>query len=494
MGLEIHHENFEDEDRERFASKLRVSLSALRELSLRPGFGEGAASIGAELELSLVDAELRPAPINRAVLADTVDERLTLEVDRFNLEINARPFPLVGEPFSATARDLGEALAAARLAAAAHGARVVAIGILPTLREADLTSEALTEGRRYRALSASLRRLRNAPFELHIRGEDELRLLAEDVTYEGANTSFQVHLRTGLHDFARTYNAAQIATSLVLAVSGNSPLFLGRRLWDETRIALFRQSVDDRPEGEGDDVRPARVSFGHGWVRHGALELFEESVHLHEPLLPVCSDEDPLAVVRLGAAPKLAELRLHHGTVWRWNRAVYDDVGGGHVRIEMRALPAGPTVADMMANAAFLVGLTLGLRDEADALVTRMTFGHARRNFYEAARRGLDAHLVWPSGGASPRLAPAMALAPRLVPLARHGLVSAGVDPQEADAHLGIVTERLAARTTGARWQRRIFDDALARTGDPDRSAVEMLRRYADLSEAGAPVHTWPLG
>lgn len=492
MGLEIDREEFDDDDHDRFAGKLRACLTAMRLVAARPGFGAGEPTMGAELELNLVDAHHRPAFLNREVLAHLVDDRVTLELDRFNLEINAPPFPLRGRPFSATARELSEAMAATRRAAKEHGANIVAIGILPTLREEDLTHGALTEGRRYRALSASLRRLRRSPFPLHVRGEDELRLDAEDVTYEGANTSFQVHLRAAPDAFASTYNAAQMATAVALAVAGNSPMFLGRRLWDETRIALFRQAVDDRQAGD-DDWRPSRVSFGHGWVRKGAVELFEESVHLHAPLLPVCSDEDPIAAARLGIAPSLAELRLHHGTVWRWNRAVYDEAAGGHFRVELRALPAGPTVTDMVANAAFLLGLTLGLRDDADALVTKLTFGHARRNFYEAARRGLDAELLWPSEcGVTPFSA--TALAARLLPLARHGLLQAGVEPDEADACLDTIDRRLATRTTGARWQRRAFAEALATTANREAAAARMLARYSELSETEAPVHSWPHG
>lgn len=494
MGIEIDREEFSDDDRARFAAKLEACLDALRQVVARPGFGVGEPSIGAELELNLVDAHRLPAPVNRAVLEDVKDDRLTLEVNRFNLEINARPQPLRGRPLSATARQLDEALAATRAAAATHGASVVTVGILPTLREEDLGPGALTDGRRYRALSSSLRRIRQSPFPLRIRGEeDELRLLAEDVTYEGANTSFQVHLRASPDEFARTYNASQVATGVVLAIAGNSPLLLGRRLWEETRIALFRQSVDERVEASDDDWRPARVSFGHGWVRKGVVELFEEAVHLHEPLLPICGPDDPLAEVARGDAPSLAELRLHHGTVWRWNRAVYDDTGGGHLRVEMRVLPAGPSVADMVANAAFLLGLTLGLRDGMDRFMTQLTFGHARRNFYEAARLGLNAELLWPAErGASPMLVPAVKLAERLLPLARAGLVGAGVEPDEAESHLGTIARRLAARTTGAKWQRQAFAAALVRSGGPSAASADVLERYMALSSSGTPVHDWP--
>src|SRR6185295_670300 len=156
------------------------------------------------------------------------------------------------------------------------------------------------------------------------------------------------------------------------------------RLWEETRVALFRQATDDRRDPSV-EWRPARVSFGHGWVRHGALELFAESVLQHAPLLPIASDEDARARVRAGDVPELVELRLHQGTIWRWNRAVYDPTAGGHLRIELRALPAGPSLPDMLANAAFLLGLTLALAPDAERLVTALTFGQARLNFYAAA-------------------------------------------------------------------------------------------------------------
>ena len=476
---------------ERFGARLREDLEALRLTLARPGFGEGPASLGAELELNLVDGAGRPAPINRAVLAETVDRRVTLEVDRFNLEINAEPVPLGGRAFSAVAAGLESALSEVRRAAAACGAEVVVTGILPTLTEADLQSSALTEGHRYRALSEGLRRLRQAPFPVHIEGRDTLDLGWDDVTLEGANTSLQVHLRTAPRDFARTFNAAQLALGPVLAVSGNSPLFLGRRLWDETRIALFRQSVDDRALACEEDWRPARVSFGHGWVRAGAYELFAESVALHEPLLPLVSDEDPLAVARAGRTPALRELRLHHGTIWHWNRAVYDDGSGGHLRVELRALPAGPTVVDMVANAALLVGLVCGLREQIDELMIGCTFGQARRNFYEAARRGPDAELLWPTApGEAVRPIAARALLERLLPVAREGLKSEGLEADEIDRWLDLVGARAASGRTGARWQAATFEDLRARVSTED-ALRELLRRYQHLSLEGRPVATW---
>src|SRR6516225_1460829 len=351
MGTEITREEFSERDYARFRERLEQCLSDLRKLLARPGFGAGPVTIGAELEACLIDAAARPLPRDQAVRALLAGPRIALERNQFNLELNASPVPLAGRPFTALAGELGQLLARAGAAARAHHGRVALIGILPTLSLAHLDLGMVTDAARYRALDRGLRRLHRGPFLVRIAGQEPLELATEHVTIEGANTSFQLHLRVAPGDFTRVYNAAQLATGPALAVAGNSPMFLGRRLWEETRIALFKQTVDDR-DRRGLRRGPSRSAFGTGWLRGGALELFTESVRRYEPLLPFVSDADP------GETPGLAELRLHQGTVWRWNRAIYDPAAGGHLRIEMRALPAGPTVTDMLANAAFLIGLT----------------------------------------------------------------------------------------------------------------------------------------
>jgi gamma-glutamyl:cysteine ligase YbdK (ATP-grasp superfamily) len=490
MGLEIERDGFTDADYAAFDVRLRACLKALEQLAARPGFGEGPMSLGAEVELDLVDESDRPSPKNQEVLARIRDPRVTLELDRFNLEINTTPVALAGAPWSAMATELGDALSVVERAAWAHASHIVPIGILPTLSAADLAPPALSDSCRYRALSAGIRRLRHSPFSILIEGTDRLELDWEDVTLEGATASLQIHLRVPPARFAGVYNAAQIATAPALAIAGNSPLFLGKRLWEETRIALFRQSVDDRPFARPDDWRPSRVSFGHGWVRGGPLELFAESVALHEPLLPIVGPEDPLACVQAGGVPSLAELRLQNGTVWRWNRVVYDAADGGHFRIEMRALPSGPTIRDMMANAAFLVGLTLALAPQIDHWLIALTFGHARRNFYEAARRGLAADLLWLTEGCRIRPLDARTVVELALPLARSGLVAGGLRPDEADRHLDVIARRLEAGQTGAVWQRRVFDDA-SRSLDLIEAGRTVTRAYRLASASETPVHAW---
>jgi glutamate-cysteine ligase len=494
MGIEIDRDRFDDADYTRFAERLEHCLQALEQLLDRPGFGVGPRTIGAELELFLIDDQGRPLAKNQAVLDDAGDPRLTLELDRFNLEVNPAPTPLAGRPLSELGRELEGALASVRATARTHGGQVAMVGILPTLREEDLHRGAITDAPRYRALDWSLRRVRAEPFQIEIAGRDPepLRVVRDNIVMEGANTSFQVHLRVDPADYVRSFNAAQLATAPVLAAAGNSPLFLGRVLWEETRIALFEQAADDRDTPARKRL-VSRVAFGTDWLRTSILDLFEESVRHHEPLLPLCGDQDPLLALEGDGVPRLDELRLHQGTVWRWNRAIYDSGFGGHLRIELRPLPAGPTVVDMLANAAFLLGLILALAPDADDWIRGLLFARAHANFYKAARLGLEAELEWPRepGGPTERVG-AAELVRRLLPEARRGLVEAGVEDEEAGRLLAVIEDRVAAGQTGAVWQRRALAALEGRAGR-EAALPEVLARYLELQAGGDPVHTWPV-
>jgi hypothetical protein len=489
----IDRERFDDGDYMRFTMRLEESLEALYQLLPRPGFGVGPATIGAELELFLIDDQGHPLAKSQAILEDADDPRVTLELDRFSLKLNLDPVALAGRPFDVLGGQLAYAVGAVQRAAAHHSGRVAIVGILPTLRNEDLHRGAITDAPGYQALDWSLRRVRAEPFEIEIAGRDPepLRVVRDNIVIKGANTSFQVHLRVDPDRFAATWNAAAIATAPALAAAGNSPLFLGRVLWEETRIALFEQAADDR-DTPGRERRVSRVAFGTDWLRGSALDLFEEIVRYHEPLLPVLSGEDPLAVVRADGVPRLDELRLHQATVWRWNRAIYDSGYGGHLRIEMRPLPAGPTVVDMLANAAFLLGLTLALASDADRWTDSLPFARAHANFYDAARLGLEAELDWPHPGGPPERVGAAELVTRLLSDARRGLIDAGVDADEADWLLGVIGDRAASGQTGAVWQRQTLAALEGRSGR-EQALYELLEIYLKRSQDGQPVHTWPL-
>ncbi|WP_308250540.1 glutamate--cysteine ligase [Nonomuraea rhizosphaerae] len=440
----------------------------LRELLGTPGFGQGPTTIGAELELFLVDERGRPLPRNAEVRDALDDDRVVLELGRFNLEANLTPLPLEGQPFEQLGAEVQEAITKVDRAAgqAVEGGGAVPIGILPTLDPDHFTKDAISDQNRYRALSRGLRRLRLEPFLVKI---DDLELAVEDVILEAANTSWQVHVRTPPERFARLFNAAQLATGPVLAACGNSPFFLGRHLWEETRIALMEEAADDR-DVERRYRKDGRVTFGSDWVREGAYELFERYVNDYDPVLPDLSDD---------AGPhEVPELRLHQGTIWQWNRPVYDPADGGHLRVEMRALPAGPSCADMAANSAFLLGLTLS---QAERDLTGYMFAEAYQNFYRAAMHGLDAKLSWPGRDGEFQAAD---LVLELLPEAREGLLAAGVSPSDADGALDVVRQRTRLRRTGAVWQR----ETLAQV-DGDRE--QLVRRYRELALTGQPVHTW---
>ncbi len=496
MGLEIDRDRFGSADYARFYERLGDCLGVLEKLLARPGFGEGPASLGAELEVALVGPAARPLPLNLEVLQDTFDSRMTVELNRFNLECNLRHGPLAGTPFAALRSELEEAHAELSRAAALHAGRVAMVGILPTVSVEDLGGEAMTDTARYRALAFALRDARCAPFRLDIDGDDPLTMECDGVTFEGAATSLQLHLRVAPGDFARLFNAVQLATAPVLALAGNSPTFIGHRLWEETRVALFKQAVDERDTRAKQSRRSARVNFGSGWLREGALEIFREAVEVFPALLPILDSEDPLACLEAGGLPKLREIRLHQGTVWSWNRPVYDPADDGHLRIEMRALPSGPTIVDMLANTAFQVGLTYGLGSEVEDLPDRFDFDDVHANFYRAAQNGCDAELIWPDGAAGVT-APggrirAAELAAQLVEVARRGLYGEDVEAADVDPLLAVIADRAQSGRTGAAWQRHTLE-SLETTLPRKAALVQLVERYMLLSAEGNPVHTWPV-
>jgi len=489
MGLAIDRCTFSDDEYARAGVRLRENLAALRELLSRPGFGIGPASLGAELEMSIVGPDARALPVNREVLARALNPHLQLELDRFNLEYNLSPVPAAGRPFEAMQAELESALGVLGRISADFDGRIVPIGILPTLSQDELQSGWMTDLPRYHALCNGIRRLRDDSVHIRINGAEPLTADFDTCTVEGANTSFQVHLRVDPDRFAACYNAAQLATPLALAVAANSPYFLGHQLWDETRIALFKQSVDTR-RNNNEWRRMARVPFGHGWVRKSAYELFAESCHLYPILMPVYSDADDVGIVRDGGIPELAELRLHQGTIWNWNRPVYDAADDGHLRIELRALPSGPTPVDMMAGAAWLAGLTSGLANGIDEMLNAFPFRYADFNFYRAAQSGLDADLLWPSDdGVSPREIRASVLCRDLLPVADRGLERIGVDEVERRRLLGLIRDRLDSGITPARWQRR----AVAAMDDLPREEAmcRLVEEYLANAASGRPVTEW---
>lgn len=489
MGLSIERSSFTEEDYRHAGNRLRENLAALKKLLARPGFGVGDPSLGAELEVSIVGQDAEALPVNKEVLADSTDPNLQLELGRFNLEYNLSPVQAAGTPFAAMEKELTAALVELQTLTAKYDGRIVPIGILPTLAIDQLQHGWMTDLPRYHALAAGIKRMRRESIHIRIDGEEPLEADFDTCTVECANTSFQVHLKIDPDRFADCYNAAQLTTPLALAVSANSPYLLGHSLWDETRIALFKQAVDTRRHRH-EWRRMARVPFGHGWVRRGAYELFAESCQLYPILMPVCNDIDNVGIVAEGGVPELGELRLQQGTIWNWNRPVYDSAAGGHLRIELRALPSGPTPVDMMASAAFHVGLTMGLSHTVNSLLPAFPFRYADFNFYRAAQSSLNAALLWPTlDETSPREVGAVELCRELLPIADEGLAEIGVEEGERKSLLGLIRDRLDTGITPAKWQR----DTVRSMGDIPRDVAlrDLVERYLEKASGYTPVTEW---
>ena len=360
------------------------------------------------------------------------------------------------------------------------------IGILPTLQKCHFERQYMTDRPRYHALERGLcNASREKTYKINIIGQDHLVLEGEGVTVEGANTSFQVHLRVPANRFPNYFNAAQLTAPLVLAMTANSPLVLGNRLWQESRIALFKQSVDFRKYKSPNWRPPSRVTFGHGQLRSSAWELFAENVSLFEPLLPILYEDEECV------PPKLPELCLHQGTVWPWNRAIYCGEGeeGGHLRIEFRYMPVGPTLIDMMANAALIVGFALGLEDDSDYYVARLPFQFAQYNFYRSAQQ--DANLIWPhkyKGGVEERSI--VGLIEEFLPLAYKGLKRLQIDQTEINRLWKVVEERFDKHITGSSWQLKRFEH-YKKSCSREESCIRLLADYQENVEKRIPVAQW---
>ena len=473
-----------------FMDSVLDDLRALRQMLDQGRIESGPPRIGVEQELFLVDDSWQPAPVGPQILKDNRNPHVTHELGRFNLEINFDPLEFRDGCLEETEHQLNSSIEELAVLARAHGARILLAGILPTLTLSQLTNRNMSPQQRYHTLSEAITKLRGETHSLRIRGIDELMVKVRTIMLEACNTSFQVHLQVPPDQFPRYYNIAQLATAPVLAAAVNSPLLLGKRLWQETRIALFQLSVDTRrPFAYPRNARP-RVGFGDRWVRGSVLDIFQEDVTHFRALMKVKKTEDPIQALSRNRLPKLKALSLFNGTVYRWNRPCYGvHQGRAHLRIENRVLPAGPSVLDEVANAAFFCGLVTGVAQEHDDVTTRISFGEVKSNFQSAARSGLNAQLVWLDGESMP--APEL-IVRRLLPLAREGLRHRGIRAEDIERYLGVIENRAEKGRTGADWLLRSY----SRMGGSRRRGGTLVALTAAThrrQRQGKPVHSWPL-
>jgi hypothetical protein len=443
-----------------------------------------------EIECNLVDGGYQPAMLNRDVLAAIADPAYQTELGAYNIEFNVPPHALPGHTGLDLEAEVRASLNDAEIKSSERGAHIVMIGILPTLMPDHLSTDWMSESTRYTALNESIFTARGEDIPIDISGPEPLSWQAATIAPESACTSTQLHLQLSPETFAANWNVAQAVAGPQLAMGANSPYFFGHQLWAETRIELFAQSTDTRPEElKTQGVRP-RVWFGERWI-DSVLDLYQENIRYFPSLLPEVSDEDPAAELAAGHTPHLAELRLHNGTVYRWNRPVYDVVDGRpQLRLENRVLPAGPSVIDMLANSAFFYGMLRSLSEADEPLWATMDFAVAHTNFLAAARYGIDARLDWPGLG---DVTARELVLDTLLPAADEGLQRWGVDVEVRDRFLGVIEGRARTGRNGATWQvatvRALQNDGMGRPA----ALAEMLRRYCEHMHSNEPVHTWAL-
>jgi gamma-glutamyl:cysteine ligase YbdK (ATP-grasp superfamily) len=476
MGQEISLTHFVAEDFDRFHQKLVQETSLLDRLCKQQAFSQREPSVGFEIEAWLVDSAMRPAAINKHYLATLNEPLASMELAKFNIELNSEPLALTGNVFEKMHGQLQTLWQKASRHAEGLNHHVMMVGILPTLKQTDLTLANMSEMHRYHALNEQILQIRGKPVHIDIGGEEHLRFEHHDVMLESATTSFQTHIQLPLNRAHHFYNASMIASAAMVAVCANSPFLFGKHLWQETRIPLFEQAIGT---GGYDGVAHGplrRVSFGSDFARHSIFECFHENLAHFPVLLPVNQET---------AIECFSHLRLHNGTIWRWNRPLigFDTDGTPHIRIEHRTPAAGPTVIDAIANAAFYYGLAQNLCEEIMQHGLPLSFAQAKDNFYQAARHGMEAVIVW-SDGEKHRLD--HLLQKELLHRAKKGLQSLGVTPADIDTYLGIIQERIMTKQTGSHWQRHFIKKR-------EHDFAEMTRHYLKNQNTGNPVSSWKI-
>ncbi|MGB3771770.1 MAG: glutamate-cysteine ligase family protein [Rhodococcus sp. (in: high G+C Gram-positive bacteria)] len=496
MGDEVEQRTFSRKDRQIFRHKVQEDLDALASMLATDNFQVDEPRLGMEIELNLVDEHMQPAMANAEVLDAIADPDFQTELGQFNIEINVPPAPLAGARMRQLEDDLRTSLNSADARAKESGRALAMIGMLPTLTKDHFSHRWLSSNPRYDLLNQQIFAARGEDIELSITGvplpggdeAEALNEISETILPEAACTSVQLHVQVAPSEFAAHWNAAQALAGVQVALAANSPFLAGKALWHETRIPLFEQATDTRPpELVNQGVRP-RVWFGERWIT-SIFDLFEENSRYFPALLPVVSDEDPMAELAAGRAPELTELKMHNGTVYRWNRPIYDTSDGEHhIRLENRVLPAAPTVVDVMADAALYYGAVRSLVDADRPVWTQMSFDAAVENLHSAARSGFDSRLYWPEVG---WISPQELVLRRLLPMAEAGLDSYGVEPAVRDRYLRVIEGRCLRKQSGSVWQREAVA-ARTRAGDTrERAIAGMLSDYLELMHEGEPVHTW---
>ena len=475
MGQEINKSTFDDTDFVRFSSQLKQETEVLRQWFEKKHFDSSDFVAGLELEAWLIDEEFRPAPINEAFFTKANSAYLTPELAKFNIELNVDPLPLKADVLTGFEQSIRHHWNICRLAAQSLHADVMAIGILPTLSDTDLTIENMSKMARYEALNEQvLMKRKGKPLNLHIVGKNSLQSVHYDVMLESAATSMQIHIQVPEEKAVAYYNSSVFISAFTVAASANSPFLFGKNLWEESRIPLFEQSVESGGFDAAAEGPLHRVSFGSDYCRESLMECFDENLKHFPVLLPMQFDTEQSS---------LPHLRLHNGTIWRWNRPIigFNEDKLPHLRIEHRVIPSGPTVLDQIANVALYYGLVHYFAEHHQLTSALNEFSVAKDNFYKAARHGLAANIRWIDNKNYPLQ---QLFKEKLFDFAEQGLKELNIIDSDIDSFLNIIRQRVETGRTGSYWQQEF----VKKHGD-DMGLLS--KQYFINQNSGKPVHEW---
>ncbi len=477
MGQEIPTTQFKDGDFNQFLANLERETEILEGWFQQKKFSSHECIAGFELEAWLVYKNALPAPINEIFLHRMNSELVTPELSKFNIELNTEPIVLLGSALSEFELGLNRNWNQCIKVANGLDIDLAMIGILPSLCENDLTMNNMSKMQRYQALNTQVFEMRKGlPLKLDIVGKDHLKSTHYNVMLEASTTSFQIHLQFDPEQAVRFYNASLIVSAATLAVSVNSPFLFGHDLWDETRIPLFEQAVEVGGYDGAAYGPTRRVGFGTAYVKESIFECFQENYRHFPVMLPILFDK---------GLQRLRHLRLHNGTIWRWNRPLigFAENGEPTLRLEHRVIPGGPTIVDMTANAAFFYGLIYYMATMPDPPESHINFSQARDNFYHAARKSLQAQVDWLDDR---RISIRDLILSELIPMAKVGLQKLQLDKEDIDLYLNIISERVSCGQTGAAWQRAFVNKY-------GKDMAQLTAAYIQNQKTSKPVHTWPL-
>ncbi|OEK03202.1 CBS domain-containing protein [Roseivirga sp. 4D4] len=474
-----------------FTRCLLRDVHLMEQMIEKDWFETGQMHIGAEQEFCLIGKHYKPITKASEVLQKLDHPSFTTELGQFNIEANLAPQPFKGDCFAKLEGELNSLLNRLDPVCQELDIDYLLTGILPTLRKFDLAIENITPLDRYYALAEAIKKMRGKDFELHLKGYDELNLKFDSVMLEACNTSFQVHLQVRPDEFVDQYNIAQLLAGPTVAVGSNSPMLFGKRLWHETRIALFQKSVDTRITNEHIRDRSPRVMFGNSWLKNSVLDLFKEDISRFRVMLMTGQEDASQTDFEQGITPKLKALSIHNSTVYRWNRPCYGISPNGkpHLRIENRVLPSGPTVLDEMANTAFWLGAMNGFKDHFQNIPDLIEFDQVKSNFYGAATQGMNAKVRWLNGQ---RLSMNELILKELLPIAKEGLIKNKVNTADIDKYLDVIKERVEANQNGTNWILKSYSH-LAKDATKEEILLSITSSMHKNQQANQPVHKWPL-